>query len=594
VYSPPPPRVEANDNRTPAGVRSHDTLRVHLTATRARWFPESDSGPFVDVVAVAEEGKAPQIPGPMIRVPEGTIIDVTFRNDLADSTVRLVGLRSRPNDGTDTLRIAPGATAHRTFAAGVAGTYFYTLSPGQYRPFGSGAERETAAGAFIVDPPGRHPADRVLMINIWADSKQDSSYPNALAFNGRSWPHSERLTGTVGDTLRWRVINASGRGHPMHLHGFYFTVNASGDVARDTLYAPADRRFAVTEQLQPFQTRDLSIIPDRPGNWLFHCHLGFHVVPGVAQLNQDSSHAAHMTMSSDATEHMAGLIMGIHIAPRRGVVAATPHAQRTLALWVDEGAKRTVSPRALRYVLQRDNRVPAPDSLEPVSTPLFLTRGQPTDVVVHNRLKDPTSVHWHGIELESYSDGVAGWSGMKDHVASMIPPNDSFVAHLTLRRAGTFMYHTHLGDLEQLTSGLYGAIIVLAPGQKFDPVVDHVFVAGWDGADDPERTLLNGSTDPTPLVWEAGRTHRLRFVGIGVVRGGKYVLRQGNDTLQWRAVAKDGAELPASQATVRQSIQRLQAGETYDFEWTPKPGEYVMAVSMTSRRPALLQKITVR
>jgi FtsP/CotA-like multicopper oxidase with cupredoxin domain len=176
----------------------------------------------------------------------------------------------------------------------------------------------------------------------------------------------------------------------------------------------------------------------------------------------------------------------------------------------------------------------------------------------------------------------------------MIAPGDSFVAHLTLPRAGTFMYHTHLGDVNQLSSGLYGAIVVLNPGQKFDATTDHIFVAGWDGLDDPERTLLNGETEPTPLVFAAGRTHRMRFVGIGLVRGGKYVLMRGADTLQWRAVAKDGADLPPAQQTVQKALVRLQAGETYDFEWTPSPGEYVLTVTMTSKRKPLEQKITVR
>ena len=589
----PLPRVEANNNRIPAGTLARDTLRLRLSVVRARWFPEADSGPFVDVIALAEEGKVPQIPGPMIRVPEGTVIDLTLRNALDDSTLFVAGLYARPADGRDTLQVSPGATARVTFAAGAAGTYFYSISPGAFKVFPV-PEKETISGAFIVDPPGRRPNDRVLVINIWGYHKDSTTYPNALAINGRSWPNTERFTGTVGDTIRWRVINASQRGHPMHLHGFYFTVNASGNVSRDTIYTDAARRLAVTEQFQPFQTRDLTIVPDRPGNWHYHCHLGFHVVPGSAQLNKDATHSSHATMSADAGQHMAGLVVGLTINPRPGTQHVTPRAQRTLSLFVNEGAKRDFSPRAMRYVLQRDARMPAADSLEPVSSPLILTRGEPTDIVVHNRLKDATSVHWHGIELESYSDGVAGWSGTDDRLAPMIAPADSFVAHLTLARAGTFIYHTHLVDVEQLSSGLFGALIVLEPGRKFDPITDHIFVAGWDGLDDPERTILNGETEPTPLAFDAGRTHRMRLVGIGLVRGGRYTLTQGKDTVQWRAVAKDGADLPPAQATVRRAFVRLQAGETYDFEWTPTPGEYVLSVTMTNARPPLQQKITVR
>lgn len=54
-------------------------------------------------------------------------------------------------------------------------------------------------------------------------------------------------------------------------------------------------------------------------------------------------------------------------------------------------------------------------------------------------------------------------------------------AALTLSRAGTFIYHTYLNDEEQLTSGLYGAILVLEPGDTFDSSRDHAVLVGWDG-----------------------------------------------------------------------------------------------------------------
>lgn len=589
------PVVKANDNRVAAGTRHGDTLRVVLTAVKARWYPESDSGPSVDVIAFAEEGKAPQVPAPMIRVSEGTIVDVTVRNALADSSLHVAGLWSRPNDGKDTTVLEPGGSRHLTFSAGEPGSYLYLASPGAHRlAFGTDDERETAAGAFIVDARGAAPDDRVLVMNVWGEQRTPDTYVNALAINGHSWPNTERLTATVGDTMRWRVINATVRGHPMHLHGFYFTVDGSGDMRRDTAYAPGARRLAVTEEIDAFQTRALRIVPEREGNWLFHCHLGFHVIPGAARLVADSATDAHAAMSADVTQHMAGLVMGIHVAPRPGAAVAARDAtpSRRLDLFVDEGARRGHAPRAFGYVLQRGPLRPAPDSIERVGSPLVLTRGEPTDIVVHNRLNVATAVHWHGIELESYSDGVAGWSGTPGHLAPMIAPADSFTAHLALRRAGTFIYHTHLGDLEQLTSGLYGALIVLDPGKSFDAAHDHVFVAGWDGPD--AFTVVNGEVRPAPLVFDAGRTHRMRFVGIGVVAGGEYTLKRESKLVTWRAVAKDGAELPAAQAKVQPSKVSMMAGETYDYEFTPTPGEYMLSGTVDGGGPAWHQRIIVK
>ena len=58
-----------------------------------------------------------------------------------------------------------------------------------------------------------------------------------MVINGQSWPHTERLAYTVGDTVRIRVINAGGAVHPMHLHGFYFNVDSRGDERTDGVFA---------------------------------------------------------------------------------------------------------------------------------------------------------------------------------------------------------------------------------------------------------------------------------------------------------------------------------------------------------------------
>jgi hypothetical protein len=65
-----------------------DELDVRLVVGMARWYPESDDGPWIDVATVSEEGGLPQIPAPLIRVPAGTRIALTMRNALPDSTMR--------------------------------------------------------------------------------------------------------------------------------------------------------------------------------------------------------------------------------------------------------------------------------------------------------------------------------------------------------------------------------------------------------------------------------------------------------------------------------------------------------------------------
>jgi len=157
------------------------------------------------------------------------------------------------------------------------------------------------------------------------------------------------------------------------------------------------------------------------------------------------------------------------------------------------------------------------------------------------------------------------------------------------------MYHTHLNDVEQLTSGLYGAIVVLEPGQSWDPVTDHVTVLSWDGNFAPANLLLDGATAPAPLVLAAGRTHRLRFVNIGAAGAFALTLARDSTPAHWRALAKDGADLPP--ALQMEQIARLviSVGETHDVVFVPPaPGRYELRATTIDSRRTITRPVIVR
>jgi manganese oxidase len=575
------PVVSPNDNRVSAGVRRGDTLTLDLVVTRARWFPEADGGTSIVVEALAEEGKAPQIPAPLIRVRAGTHIVATVRNGLPDSTITVMGLHSRPAAAWGDMRLRPGERHTVRFTAGTPGTYAYRTVIGTVDL--DKVERETTGGAFVVDSVGAPTDDRIFVVNIWGEYKDSTTYRNALAFNGKSWPHTERLSATLGDRVRYRVVNASSRVHPMHLHGMYFRVDSRGNGFADTIYTRERQRLAATEDMLPGTTMSMVWDADRPGNWLLHCHLAFHVIPEASLLDAPPAEAKH-PLSHDANLHMVGLIMGITVKPRTAWSEPPRTDAQAVRLVVQEGKRRGRSERAMGFVGSSAGAPLAQDSVQIPGPVLVLTRGRPADITVVNRLSEPTGVHWHGIELESYSDGVVGWSGMDQRIAPPIAPNDSFVARLTLPRAGTFMYHTHLGDLVQLTSGMYGAIVVMEPGQRYDPRTDHVYVFGWDGPHEPAQMLVNGDSVLAPKELAAGVKHRLRFVNIGPAPYVRVTLMRDTSLVRWRAVAKDGADLAPGQATERPAVVMLNVGETYDFEFDARePGEYVLAMNQLNR-----------
>jgi FtsP/CotA-like multicopper oxidase with cupredoxin domain len=251
--------------------------------------------------------------------------------------------------------------------------------------------------------------------------------------------------------------------------------------------------------------------------------------------------------------------------------------------------------------VESGGRVPAPDSLPRTSDILVLTRGVPTTVTVVNRLREATSVHWHGLELDdSYSDGVSGWSGAGRHLAPEIPPGKSFAARLLAPRAGTFIYHAHLDDIEQLSSGLYAPMIVLEPGTRLDPATDHAFIAGWDSPHGspsvPPYLLINGDSVSSPPIRIAqGRAQRLRFINMGLAGPVAYTLWRDSTPATWQALAKDGADLPPSLAVSGPGRTLVSVGETRDFSFMPADtGKYRLTAGLPGLPPRWSEEIVVR
>ncbi len=587
----PSVRVRINNNRRAAGTLRGGLLTIRLEARLGTWQPDGDDAPGAQVPAFAEAGKAPQIPGPLIRVPAGTDVALTIHNAVPDSVLTVHGLHARPRTTltSDTLQVAPGATRGLHFRLDEPGTYYYwgTTMGRTFRA----RTREDAqlSGAIIVDEPGRRPPpDRVLVIGVWEDTAGGVQLPRErerelFVVNGRSWPHTERLSYTVGDTVRWRVLNISADLHPMHLHGFYYRVDSRGDGTGDTSYTEAGRDFVVTQRMTPGQTMRLTWIPERPGNWLFHCHIPRHFGPrgplGLRRPAPPGAERTHAT-SNHALEGMNGLMVGVTVTEGKHALRdlVVDEAQRRhLRLLVRENAGGSAAAPYYGFALQEGGPEPAADSGHRAGPAIVLTRGQPVSIMVMNRLPEATAVHWHGIELESYFDGVAGFSGSAARLSPLIAPGDSFEARFTPPRAGTFIYHTHVDELRQQPAGLAGPLIVLEPDVPYDPATDMTVLISSpsDSIAETRAVLLNGSLAPAPLDMRVGVAHRVRFINITKARPGLRVELVGAaGVVAWRVIAKDGADLPASRRVTGPARLPISIGETVDVEVTPaEPGE---------------------
>ena len=581
-----PSAAIANDNRTSAGHLVRGVLTLNLEAREALWYPEESAGPPIPIVAFAEAGGPSRAPGPMIRVPAGTEMRITVHNALA-VPMRLWGLQDRSGSGLDSTVIAPGATQTFQFRADIPGTFFYWGRTGVRPPLPvPGAMTDALlTGAFIVDPAGTTPRkdERVLMISLFSDTigglrlkseRADREMQRELiprerwflgTINGRSWPHTERLTYNLGDTVRWRVINASPVPHPMHLHGFYFDVHSRGDANRDTIYTASRERKAVTEWMPGATTMTMTWVATRPGNWIFHCHIVTHIsdasrLPPVNNASMSNGHMNH------AENGMAGLVVGLRVLPKgKFALAQQNSTRRRLRVFITQKEHVYGDQPGYSYILQEGPNPPALDSVRIPSSTITVHQNEPAEITVINRSKTTATIHWHGIELESYYDGVGDWSGWNSFLAPSIAPGDSFVVRMTPQRPGTFIYHTHTDENTQLPSGLYGALIVLPPNGVAD-TTDRVFLIGIGGPDDNAHAVINGTMTPAPVNLRAGVAHRFRFINISPLESHTVQLLSGNTVQTWRALAKDGADLMPQQAVSVTSSLALHPGETYDFE----------------------------
>ncbi len=519
-----------------------------MRAATGLWRPEGADGPALSIDALGETSSSLTVPAPLIRVVEGTPIVVSIHNELG-SPLHVNGLCARDGSACPPLDVPAGETREARFTSGKAGTYHYwATTMGAPVPF-----RELAGG-FIVDPPGRVEPDRVLVITEWSNltpmqlGKIITADDTGAAFlaadprfvfviNGLSWPATERMTYRRGERVRWRVINLSSQIHPMHLHGFYFDVVSQGNGLMDSPIDSAHVRRVVTQLVPSGGTMTMAWTPEREGNWLFHCHIMAHVSPTRRLSGAASGHihgepsAAHgeprsahgepggahsePPIAHDEAGGMAGMILGVTVLPAEGgrrpaPVRATSPRKLTLTI-----QRRPATPPACRLPAsslpkEQRRRDRAPSAPGPA---IVLHRNAPVEITVENRLTEATALHWHGMELDSFYDGVHNWSGIDRQLAPMIEPGGTFVVRFTPPRSGTFIYHTHLHDYVQLSGGMYGPLIVLDEGETFDPATDHVVVLGRRSVtseaanilQDAASVVINGQREPR-FVWKPRRS----------------------------------------------------------------------------------------
>lgn len=558
--------ITANDNRTPAGELRDGVLYLQLELNKGIWYPESKDGEAIPSYAFAELGKPMQVPAPTIRVPQGTAIDISLHNSLRVPAT-LHGLHQRPGDADDVVTVSPGETQHIRFEAGAPGTYLYwARTPDGKR--GSGRVLDALlGGALVVDRPGEDPTkDRIFVLERWNGARR-------TAINGKSWPFTERLDAEVGKQVRWKIVNASDLSHPMHLHGFYFRLDGHGDGESYTVLEDDARREEFTHSVEIMETFEITWVPKEPGRWLYHCHrmphmrLPLPLDPDDAVIPEPNPDHEHMYEWDSGYAGMGGMIMGITVTgPSEFDTVNGWKPGRRLEMNV---GNRNGDPQLYRIALKNlDSDEPAALSTGLTGPVLVVTQGQKTEITVKNTAGKPTSIHWHGLEIESYYDGVPWWSGIGEKRAPQIEPGHEFMVKMIPQQAGSYIYHTHWHDEAQLTGGVHGPMIVLPPGQTFDPATDKSFLFSVSPLEPfgTRQLLMNGAPQQARMTLKVGTTYRFRFMNITPAVDDLHVsLRSSTGPVEWRLTAKDATDVKS--VGLQEAVRLIAIGETYDFEY---------------------------
>jgi zinc transporter ZupT len=227
-----------------------------------------------------------------------------------------------------------------------------------------------------------------------------------------------------------------------------------------------------------------------------------------------------------------------------------------------EVAPWEVAPGVVQQAWTYDGTVPGPT--------IHVRQGDRVRVILINRLPEPTTIHWHGLSVDADMDGVPGMS------QPAVAPGQTFVYEFTASSPGTYIYHTHYDDLNQLDRGLYGAVVIDSthPTERYDR--DYLMVlSSWRILSDAENYFsINGKSYPLtkPYMVRSGQRVRIREINIS----GTEFHTMHMHGHRFQVVAVDGQPVaPQNRQTMVTLL--IGPGETRDIAFTAnaKPGTWM-------------------
>jgi FtsP/CotA-like multicopper oxidase with cupredoxin domain len=221
------------------------------------------------------------------------------------------------------------------------------------------------------------------------------------------------------------------------------------------------------------------------------------------------------------------------------------------------------------------------------STPgptIEVVEGDRVRLLVTNRLREHTSIHWHGLILPSGMDGVSGLS------QPSIKPGETFAYEFPIRQHGTHMYHPHADEMVQMALGMMGMFIIHPRGGEVVRVDrDYCFLLhNWalhPGTYRPDPMILqdfdlwtfNSKVFPAidPLVARTGERVRVR---VGNLSMWNHPIHMHG--VEYLVTGSDGGRWPRSQWR-REVTEIVGVGQARDIEFTAVPGDWALHCHMS-------------
>ncbi len=190
------------------------------------------------------------------------------------------------------------------------------------------------------------------------------------------------------------------------------------------------------------------------------------------------------------------------------------------------------------------------------------TQGQLIVVrLVNESVPGGVTLHWHGVNVPNADDGVAGVT------QDAVRPGGEFTYRFRVTQIGTFWYHSHQVSHEQVQRGLFGALVITAPGDANPDALALVHI--YDG----QRTV-NGRSGGVPVTAAPGSRVRVRVINTD--NGPMPVWVAG---ASYRLVAVDGTDLHEP-TPVKGAAVEVTAGGRADLEIVMPPDGSGVRVEM--------------